>query len=164
MSEQRPAGDVGLSRPSSKPAQKAPPRGDGRPTLHILLIDPDAASAERTANMLRQRYHVAVAATARAADALMASEPPDMIITEIDLPDADGVKLVERWRQAPATRHTLFIILTARRSVRDKVAAFQAGADNYVVKPVAHEQLLLQVQAVSRFRRLIHGPLTGEIK
>jgi DNA-binding response OmpR family regulator len=61
------------------------------------------------------------------------SRVPDLIVAEIDLPDADGLALVARWHVAPATPHSLFMIVTTRRSVRDKIAGLQAGADEYLL-------------------------------
>jgi two-component system response regulator MprA len=89
------------------------------------------------------------------------SRVPDLIVTEIDLPDADGLALVACWRAAAATRHALLMMVTTRRSVQDTIAGLQAGADDYVVKPVELSQFLAHVAAISRFRRLIHTPLTS---
>jgi DNA-binding response OmpR family regulator len=52
------------------------------------------------------------------------------------------------------------MIVTTRRSVQDKIAGLRAGADDYLIKPVEQSQFLTHVASISRFRRLIHGPLT----
>ncbi len=132
-----------------------------RPGMRVLFVDPDIAGAERLAGALRSQHTVAVVGSAQAAIAQMERWAPDLIITEINLPDADGLELVARWRGAPVTRHTLLMIITARRSVRDKIAGLQAGADCYLIKPVELPQFLTRVASVSRFRQLIHGPLYG---
>lgn len=132
-----------------------------RPGMTILLVDPDLPAAERLAGALRGHHTVLVAGSARAAMSHVERAAPDLIITEIDLPDANGVQLVEQWRSAAQTRHTLLMIVTARRSVRDKIAGLQAGADDYLVKPVDLSVLLGHIAAISRFRQLIRGPLYG---
>jgi DNA-binding response OmpR family regulator len=132
-----------------------------RPAMSVLFLDPDIASAERLANTLRSQHRVVVVGSANEALAQVGSRVPDLIVAEIDLPDADGLALVARWRVATATRHSLLMIVTTRRSVRDKVAGLQAGADDYLVKPVELQQFVAHVAAISRFRRLIQGPFTG---
>ena len=130
--------------------------------MRVLIIDADAISARRLEEILRPTHDVASVTTAEGALAAIADRVPDLIITEIKLPDANGLQLVGQWRRDPATRDTLFIIFTGHQSVQEKIAAFQAGADDYLVKPVAPDEFLLHVRSVSRFRRLIHGPLTGQ--
>jgi DNA-binding response OmpR family regulator len=131
-----------------------------RPAMSVLFLDPDIASAERLANSLRSQHRVIVVGSANEALAQVDSRAPDLIVAEIDLPDADGLALVAHWHVAPATRHSLLMIVTTRRSVRDKIVGFQAGADDYLIKPVELPQFLAHVASISRFRRLIHSPLT----
>jgi DNA-binding response OmpR family regulator len=98
-----------------------------------------------------------VVGSARAALAAIMVSVPQMIVTELDLPDADGLELVARWRTDPLTRHTLLMIVTRRRSVRDKIAGLQAGADDYLVKAVDPYVFAMHVQSVSRFRKVLKG-------
>jgi two-component system, OmpR family, response regulator len=133
-----------------------------RLAMRVLIIDADSVSAGRLAEILRPTHDVFSVTTAAGALASITDKVPDLIITEIRLPDANGVQLVGQLRREPATRHTLFIICTGHQSVQEKIAAFQAGADDYLVKPMTPDDFLLHVRSVSRFRRLIHGPLTGQ--
>jgi DNA-binding response OmpR family regulator len=80
---------------------------------------------------------------------------PDLIVTELNLPDANGIDLIGHLHHAPQTRNVLFLVLTARTSVRDKIAAFQAGADDYLVKPSNPQELAVHIQLLSRFQRVI---------
>lgn len=143
-------------------SRKAPSAAVERLAMRVLIIDADAISAGRLAELLRPTHDVSSVTTAQGARAAIADRVPDLIITEIKLPDANGLQLVGQWRRDPATRDTLFIIFTGNQSVQEKIAAFQAGADDYLVKPLAPDEFLLHVRSVSRFRRLIHGPLTGQ--
>jgi DNA-binding response OmpR family regulator len=133
-----------------------------RPAMTVLFVDPDVAGAERLATALRSQHHVVVVGSAHEALAQVARSAPHLIVAEIDLPDADGLELIARWHMASATRHILLMIVTTRRSVQDKIAGLQAGADDYLVKPVELPHFLAHIASISRFRRLIHRPLTEQ--
>lgn len=74
---------------------------------------------------------------------------PHLVILDLMLPEIDGLVVAERLRRDP---ELLIIMLTARDHVTDRVVGLQAGADDYVVKPFAFEELLARIQAVTRRR------------
>jgi two-component system OmpR family response regulator len=76
------------------------------------------------------------------------TEPYDAIVLDLGLPMVDGVTVLQQWRRAGKTMPVL--ILTARDRWSDKVAAFDAGADDYVVKPFHVEELLARLRALLR--------------
>jgi DNA-binding response OmpR family regulator len=86
----------------------------------------------------------------------------DVIILDLMLPTLDGLSLLQRLRRA---KDTHVLILTARDTVQDRVQGLQAGADDYLIKPFAFEELLARVQALCRRSygrkkpRLLVGPL-----
>ena len=131
--------------------------GVSQPALAILFVDPDRAAAERLAHALRGAHVVAIVPTLAAARAALAQRVPDLVVTELDLPDGSGLELLTALRNAPTTRHVLLMTITLRSLVGDKIAALQAGADDYLVKPVNPEQFDVHVQLISRFRRIIRG-------
>ena len=138
------------------PSQLPPGSGQAAlPVLAVLFVDPDVAAVERLASRLRARCPVAVVGSAQAAQAAIAQRVPDLIVTELDLPDANGLELIKRLRGTPATRHVLFMVVTRRTAVRDKIAAFQVGADDYLVKPVDGESFETHMLLVSKFRTVI---------
>jgi DNA-binding response OmpR family regulator len=120
----------------------------------ILIVDPDQEAGRRLAESLAPNL-VAVVGSAHAALDAMRFRLPDLIVTELDLPDVSGIEFIARIHAAPATRHVLLLVATKRTSVRDKVAAFQAGADDYLVKPLNPQQFVDHVQLVSRFIQVI---------
>lgn len=128
-----------------------------RPALSVLFVDPDVEGAERLAGVLRRSNAVAVVASATAAFAAIAARMPSLIVTELDLPDASGLDLLASLRQNSATRNVLLMVVTRRSSVRDKIGAFQAGADDYLVKPLSPQQFEMHVQLLSRFRQVLPG-------
>lgn len=126
-----------------------------RPAMAVLFIDPDTENAERLSRALRGVSAVAVVPTAQAAAAAMNTRMPNLIVLELDLPDASGFELITHLHNSPATRNVLVMVVTSRTSVRDKITAFQAGADDYLVKPVEPQQFAVHVQLLSRFRQVI---------
>ena len=76
------------------------------------------------------------------------TEPYDAIILDLGLPEMDGVTVLEKWRRA--SRNMPVLILTARDRWSDKVAGFDAGADDYVAKPFFMEEVLARVRALLR--------------
>ena len=80
----------------------------------------------------------------------MAQQVPSMILLDIMLPEEDGLQILKKLRQNPATRRTPVIMLTAKGSEYDKVIGLEAGADDYVVKPFDRKILLARVKAVLR--------------
>ncbi|HEU5441218.1 MAG TPA: response regulator [Ktedonobacterales bacterium] len=139
-----------------------PPRLTGVPArnprdgLAVLFVDPDIVSAHRLAMALGGLLsNFAVAATAQAAVEAIRARIPDVIVTELDLLDARGVELIAWLHSMPATRHVLLLVLTAQASVMHKVAAFQAGADDYLVKPVEAGTLATHLRLLMRFRQVL---------
>ena len=141
------------------PGSPADPRLSGSrpalPPLTVLFVDPDRASAERLARALTNAT-VAVVPGAQAAWTAMQSRLPDVVVTELDLPGG-GSEFLASIRNNPTTRHILLMVVTGRTLVGDKIAAFQAGADDYLVKPVDPHEFETHLLLVSRFRRVIQG-------
>ena len=118
-----------------------------------LFIDPDVASAERLAGALRANWVTKVVASAHEAQAALRVSLPWLVVTELDLPDMRGLDLLASLHAQPLTRHVMLMIVTNRRMISDKIAGFQAGADDYLVKPVDGELFALHVELLSRLRR-----------
>jgi len=123
--------------------------------MSVLFIDPDQNSAERLSRTLTNISAVAIVPSAHAALNAISLHVPSLIVTEIDLPDANGLELIAKVHSTAAMRHVLLMVVTARSGVRDKINAFQAGADDYLVKPLDPAVFALRVQLLSRFRKVI---------
>ncbi len=133
------------------------PMPQRRGPLAVLIVDPDRQAAEYLAAPLRRTCIVGIAATASDALLLLRQRTPDMILTELNLPDRNGIDFIKYIYRAPETHNVLLMVVTSRASVHDKIAAFQAGADDYLVKPVPGTQLEVHVQLVGRFRKVIRN-------
>ncbi len=144
------------TRDTGAPLHLAPQGGaiSGEP-LAVLIVEPDRALRHQLASVARPYGSVTIAGTAHEALAALQVASPDLIITELNLPDAEGIEFIARIHRAPNTHDVLIMVVTQRASVRDKIAAFQAGADDYLVKPVDMQQFTTRMLIVSRFRRVL---------
>jgi two-component system KDP operon response regulator KdpE len=119
----------------------------------VLLIEDDAAIRNVLRVLLQsEQYRVIEAATAARAEVEARSHKPDLLLVDLGLPDGDGVKVIRRirdWSPVP------IIVLSARTMEEQKVAALDAGADDYVTKPFSAPELLARVR--SALRRNVRG-------
>ncbi len=79
---------------------------------------------------------------------------PDVLICEILLGQENGLDLCRSIRSVPSLRHLPIMLLTSLTTIQDKVAGFEAGADDYVVKPFDTRHLVARVRLLSRIKRL----------
>lgn len=122
--------------------------------LHILVVEDHAPLREQIVAVLQAAGHRAEeAADGRLALQMALQHPPDVMLLDLGLPGLDGVKLCERLRQECA-RHVPVLMLTARDALSDKLSGFAAGADDYLVKPFASEEMLARVLSLSRRPRI----------
>jgi len=122
----------------------------------ILIVEDD----ERIASMLRrglifEGYDAVVAHDGKVALDMARERMPDLVILDLMLPEIDGMEVCRRLR---AASDVPIIMLTARESVQDRVAGLDAGADDYMPKPFAFEELLARVRAQLRRHRPTEGP------
>jgi two-component system, OmpR family, KDP operon response regulator KdpE len=114
----------------------------------ILVVDDDPQILRALRINLNARgYDVDVAADGAAALQTAAERPPELVVLDLGLPDLDGVDVIRGLRGWTAVP---IIVLSGRAGSSDKVAAFDAGADDYVTKPFGIEELLARVRAVTR--------------
>jgi two-component system KDP operon response regulator KdpE len=114
----------------------------------ILIVDDEPALARGLrVNLEARGYDVDVAADGAGALAAAAVQPPDVVILDLGLPDMDGVEVIcglRAWASMP------IVVLSAREQQADKVAALDAGADDYVTKPFGMGELLARIRAAER--------------
>jgi two-component system response regulator MprA len=119
------------------------------PAVRILVVDDEPAVREAVDRALRlEGYDTELAADgAEALDAL-AVRAPDALVLDVLMPRVDGLEVCRRLRAAGD--HTPVLVLTARDAVPDRVRGLDAGADDYLVKPFALEELLARLRALLR--------------
>ncbi|MGH2387050.1 MAG: response regulator, partial [Chloroflexota bacterium] len=117
--------------------------------MHLLIVEDDQALADMLRRKLVGRRHgVEIAYDGAAGLEFAAGDAFDAVILDLMLPRLDGIALTRRLRAAGVG--TPVIMLTARDAVQDRLAGFSAGADDYLIKPFAFEELEARLRAVSR--------------
>jgi two-component system OmpR family response regulator len=117
--------------------------------MRILVVEDDPDINRQLVTALQdQGYVVDAAKDGEEGHYLGDTEPYDAVVLDLGLPVLDGVSVLEKWRRAGHKMPVL--ILTARDRWSDKVAGFDAGADDYVAKPFHMEELLARVRALLR--------------
>jgi two-component system response regulator MprA len=118
--------------------------------MQILVVDDDAAVRDSLRRALQlEGYEVELAGDgAEALDRMAAGQDPDAVVLDVLMPRVDGLDVCRRLRAAG--NGTPVLMLTARDEVSDRVAGLDAGADDYLVKPFALEELLARVRALLR--------------
>ena len=114
----------------------------------ILVVDDDeriAASVRRA--LIYEGYSVEVAGDAQQLFSLARASRPDLVVLDVMLPGMDGLEICRRLREADEVP---ILMLTARDATADRVRGLYAGADDYLVKPFAYEELLARVRALLR--------------
>jgi two-component system phosphate regulon response regulator PhoB len=117
----------------------------------ILIVEDEPAIRDMVAFALRKAGMDPVhAADARAAQGMIAERVPDLILLDWMLPGTSGLELARRLRKEDLTRSVPIIMLTARGEETDRVGGFEAGVDDYVVKPFSPRELIARINAVMR--------------
>ena len=129
---------------------------------HILVIDdePQILRALRTI-LTEKKFRITTANRGEEGLALAASNPPDLVILDLGLPDMSGIDVCARlreWTQIP------IIILSVRDGEKDKVAALDKGADDYLTKPFGIEELLARVRVALRHSAQVQSKKETVIK
>jgi two-component system KDP operon response regulator KdpE len=114
----------------------------------ILIVDDEPAILAAMSPLLRARgYDVSTAMTGKAALQAVERLQPDLVVLDLGLPDLEGVEVCRLIRDERAVP---IIVLSARGAEADKVAALDAGADDYVTKPCGTEELLARIRVALR--------------
>src|SRR5215471_7272909 len=116
---------------------------------HILVVDDD----NRMTSALRRTlaysgYQISIAGSGEEALSIARIKSPDLVILDLMLPGIDGLEVCRRLRSV--RDETAILMLTARDAVADRVIGFEMGADDYLVKPFAIEELLARVKSLLR--------------
>ena len=137
--------------------------------MHLLVIEDDPRLGRLLKRLLEDDRHVVELATDGTSGLEIAEDAPgiECVILDIGLPDMSGLEVAQRLRASGSA--VTILMLTARDTVGDRVAGLDAGADDYLVKPFAFEELSARLRALSRrgmppgrrtAPKLVVGPIT----
>ena len=125
------------------------PSGAGR----VLVVDDDPVIRQSIARLLHGLGHqVVTAATGPDALARAAAHPPDLVLLDLDMPGMSGLDVCRRLKTDPATRLTPVLVLTGRAPEDARLPAWDAGADEYLCKPVRSQELAARCRSLLRLK------------
>ena len=101
-----------------------------------LVADPDPYYQQQLVNLLQPSFRCVVANTLRETIQVLQRERPALLVLDLDQPDGDGISLVRQMQNHSDYNRVLIACVTRRSSTKDKIQAFQAGVDDYLVKPL----------------------------
>jgi two-component system alkaline phosphatase synthesis response regulator PhoP len=117
----------------------------------ILLVDDDPDIIEIVSyNLVQEGFEIFTASNGKEAILKAIKEVPDLIIMDVMMPEMDGMEACENIRRIPALNHVIITFLTARNEDYSQVAGFDAGADDYITKPIKPKLLVSKVKALLR--------------
>lgn len=119
--------------------------------ITILLVDDEPDILEIIGyNLSQEGYHVETAENGAEAVKKAKKTHPQLIILDVMMPEMDGIEACEQIRKIPELDHTIITFLTARGEDYSQVAGFDAGADDYITKPIKPKVLISKVKALLR--------------
>jgi DNA-binding response OmpR family regulator len=128
----------------------------------ILVVDDTEENLMLIAVILRLNgYQAVLARCGEEALKLVADEPPDLIVMDVMMPGLDGIEVCRRLKNDERTRLIPLVIMTALDERKDKIRAIEAGADDFLTKPIDREELLARVKTALRLKRAMDEKVTA---
>ena len=126
--------------------------------IKILLVDDEQDILEIVGyNLSQEGYQIVTASNGKEAIVKAKKEHPQLIIMDVMMPEMDGMEACENIRKIPELQDTIITFLTARSEDYSQVAGFDAGADDYIAKPIKPKVLVSKVQALLRRLKGVEG-------
>lgn len=120
----------------------------------VLIVDDDPDIVRLVSyNLSQSGFEPVHAGNGREALAIIQSQPPDLIILDLMLPDVDGIEVCRTLRSQDVSANIPIVMLTARSEEIDRVVGFELGADDYVMKPFSPRELVLRVKSILKRSR-----------
>ncbi len=120
----------------------------------VLLVDDNADMRDYVRGLLAGRFDVVTASNGRAALDVASRDCPDLVLTDVMMPEMDGFALLEALRRSPETRVVPVIMLSARAGEESRIEGLEAGADDYLAKPFTARELVARVEAQIKMARM----------
>jgi signal transduction histidine kinase/serine phosphatase RsbU (regulator of sigma subunit)/DNA-binding response OmpR family regulator len=130
---------------------------------HILVADDNSDLRDHLVRLLSPYWRVTAVPDGEAALAAVRDRPFDLVLADVMMPRLDGLGLIARLRADPATSHLPIVLLSARAGDQASVEALAAGADDYLIKPFAAQELVARVRSTTELSRL-RGQLIRQLR
>ena len=150
-----------LDLPPLPETMKALPADSTSATLdddayRLLIVEDNSELLMLMKQLMQQKYRVATASNGREALDVIHSQPLDLIVSDVMMPEMDGYELTETVKQDPSYSHLPIILLTAKTQDEDHMEALAIGADDYITKPFKLGELQLRIDNIMANRLRIH--------
>ena len=122
--------------------------------LHILLVDDDPGACNKIQQALGSGFHLSQAQSFMEARQYLQESIPDILICEALLGKESGLELCRFIRNTPSLHYLPIMLLTSLTTLQDKIAGFDAGVDDYVVKPYDARHLMARIRLLARIKSL----------
>lgn len=125
----------------------------------VLVVEDSAAMRELICRSLKRIANVVVIEATDGVDGLkkLTDIQPDVIMTDINMPEMDGLSFIERIRQQPVHKNTPVIVLTVENAKEDRMRAKALGVNTYVTKPIRHNDLVAAISSVLEGAKPVDG-------
>ncbi|MBD1913231.1 MULTISPECIES: ATP-binding protein [unclassified Leptolyngbya] len=149
-----------IIKPSADPAERSQSFSPSyshtasSPSNRVLLMDDNADMRDYVKRLLSQRWQVETAANGAIALNLIQQQLPDLVLTDVMMPEVDGFQLLKALRADPITKSIPIILLSARAGEEATVEGLEAGADDYLIKPFSARELMARVETQLQMTRL----------
>jgi PleD family two-component response regulator len=130
--------------------------------LRVLIIDGDASRGRSLTSALPNGSVVDVVPSSATALSMLDSSKPDIVVLDVAQSDTDGVRLIRQIREQLTPEGSLIMVVTALSSLPMKIAAMEAGADDFLVRPVTPGHFHQQVRLLGKFKQLEATRATDE--
>ncbi|MEO8846981.1 MAG: ATP-binding protein [Kofleriaceae bacterium] len=137
----------------SEPVRTPTERPASAPEATILLAEDDEALSHHITQILSKHYRVITAQNGRVALELAAIHVPDLLVTDLEMPEMNGLELTRRFLEQQSTLSPVLIV-SAHSRLAERLAGFEAGAVDYVLKPFSADELLARIRSQLALRKL----------
>lgn len=152
----------GATEGTDKKTEDAVAEIDNQPLL--LVVEDNDDIRDYVASSFDDEYHVVTAVNGKVGWEETQRLVPDIIISDIMMPEMDGVELCRKVKEDMRTSHIPVILLTAKDSIRDKEEGYESGADSYLTKPFSAKLLYSRVRNLLEMRKRLALQITGKTK
>lgn len=143
----------------TKPMEKNAKR---KTTFKLLIVDDEEEIRNYLKQELEETYKITQAADGLEALQMALNQQPDIIISDIMMPQMDGFALLKKIKSNQATSHIPIVLLTSKTEFQDKINALDKGADAYITKPFNLEELQITIGNLITNRRILKGKFSGD--